>query len=160
MVGAVASDQLRFEHAELRGAVFRDVDLSGAKFIDAFMPGVSISGFVGGLTVNGVEVWPLIEAELDRLHPERVALRPNDGGSGSRSRSLPSSTRSSPFAPIERPGSRRTRRRSPTINSLHHDLKQVRRILRRPTRRCCNACAGCSTRSGGIIATPPAISPC
>ena len=78
MVGAVDSDPPRFEHTELRDAVFRDVDLSGAKFIDAFMPGVSISGFVGGLTVNGVEVWPLIEAELDRLHPERVTLRPDD----------------------------------------------------------------------------------
>jgi hypothetical protein len=62
----------------MRGARFRDVDLSGATFVDAMMVGVSISGLVAGLTVNGVEVWPLIEAELDRLHPERVALRPDD----------------------------------------------------------------------------------
>ena len=31
-----------------------------------------------GLRVNGVDVGPLVEAELDRLHPERVKLRPTD----------------------------------------------------------------------------------
>ena len=38
--------------------------------------GADIDGAINGLRVNGVEVLPLIEAELDRLHPERVALRP------------------------------------------------------------------------------------
>ena len=38
--------------------------------------GADIDGAVDGLRVNGVEVMPLIEAELDRLHPERLRLRP------------------------------------------------------------------------------------
>lgn len=36
------------------------------------------SGAIGGLKINGVEVEPLIEAELDRRHPERTKLRPTD----------------------------------------------------------------------------------
>lgn len=37
-----------------------------------------ISGAIGGLRINGIEVEPLVEAELDRRHPERTALRPTD----------------------------------------------------------------------------------
>src|SRR4051812_15306200 len=36
----------------------------------------TISGDVTGMTVNGVAVAPLVEAELDRRHPERTELRP------------------------------------------------------------------------------------
>lgn len=68
----------RFERTDLSGAVFRDVDLSGAAFVDAVMIGVRISGLVQGMTINDVEVAPLVEAELDRRHPERLALRPTD----------------------------------------------------------------------------------
>ena len=42
------------------------------------MQSLSINGEVESLTVNGIDVVPLIEAELDRRHPERVKLRPTD----------------------------------------------------------------------------------
>jgi hypothetical protein len=65
----------RFIGADLSGAVFRDVDLRRAKIVDALLDGAEVSGSITGLQVNGVEVAPLVEAELDRRHPERQALR-------------------------------------------------------------------------------------
>ena len=35
-----------------------------------------LDGDITRLRVNGVEIGPLVEAELDRLHPERAAFRP------------------------------------------------------------------------------------
>jgi hypothetical protein len=39
---------------------------------------VEISGEISNLRVNGVDVVPLVEAELDHRHPERVKMRPAD----------------------------------------------------------------------------------
>lgn len=39
---------------------------------------VDISGEVESLRVNGIDVVPLVEAELDRRHPERATLHPTD----------------------------------------------------------------------------------
>lgn len=39
---------------------------------------VDISGEVDNVRINDVDVGPLIEAELDRRHPERVKLCPSD----------------------------------------------------------------------------------
>ena len=50
----------------------------GARIIGSVLIDVEIDAYVKNLTVNGVDVVPLVEAELDRLHPERVALRPTD----------------------------------------------------------------------------------
>jgi hypothetical protein len=49
----------------------RGVDLTGAE----------IEGEIDGLRILGVEVAPLLEAELDRRHPERAALRARDADS-------------------------------------------------------------------------------
>jgi hypothetical protein len=68
----------RFVRADLSGATFRDVDLTDAKVTDAVLVNVSLSGLIIGLTVNDVDVGPLITAELDRRHPERVLLRSTD----------------------------------------------------------------------------------
>ena len=57
-------------------ATFREVDLSGARMRGVLLVSADIDGAIDGLRVNGVEVMPLIEAELDRLHPERLRLRP------------------------------------------------------------------------------------
>ena len=65
----------RFTRVDLRGATFRDVDLTGARFTDVTLVGADVSGLIVDLRVNGVEVAPLVEAELDRRHPERLALR-------------------------------------------------------------------------------------
>lgn len=39
---------------------------------------VEIDGDIAGLRVNGVDVGPLVEAELDRRHPQRALMRPVD----------------------------------------------------------------------------------
>jgi hypothetical protein len=65
----------RFTRVDMSGATFRDVDLRGAKIVDALLENVELSGLITGLRVNGVEVAPLVEAELDRRYPERLALR-------------------------------------------------------------------------------------
>lgn len=78
----------RFEGVRLTGARFTDVDFTDARFhlVDltgvsirgAELVNVSITGEVENLTVNGVDVGPLVEAELDRRDPDRVAMRPTD----------------------------------------------------------------------------------
>lgn len=67
-----------FELVYLRGARFERVDLTGARIRSALLEDVDISGEVLSLRVNGIDVVPLVEAELDRLHPERTKLRPVD----------------------------------------------------------------------------------
>ena len=59
---------------DLSGQTIRNVDLSNARIVNADLTGASIEGEVGGLRINGVEVWPLIAKELERLHPERKLL--------------------------------------------------------------------------------------
>jgi hypothetical protein len=76
----------RFEDADLTGAEFWDVDLTGARFrlVDltgatirgAALVNVDISGMMENLRVNGVDVVPLVEAELDRRYPDRAKMRP------------------------------------------------------------------------------------
>ena len=78
----------RFERADLRGAQFSAVSLAGARFRGADLTGVvmrgvelvdvDIHGEIHNLTINGVDVVPLIVAELDRRDPDRVAMRPVD----------------------------------------------------------------------------------
>jgi hypothetical protein len=65
-----------FIGTDLAGAEFREADLSGARMRGVLLIGADIDGAIGGLRLHGVDVAPLVEAELDRLHPERKALRP------------------------------------------------------------------------------------
>lgn len=72
----------------LRGARLEDLDLSharlhapnfeGAKITDAWFHDADISGDLRGLRLNGVEVAPLVVAELERRDPERKKLRAAD----------------------------------------------------------------------------------
>ncbi|MEV7228138.1 MULTISPECIES: DinB family protein [Polymorphospora] len=76
----------RFERVNLSGARFRASDLSGASLRGVAMTGVvmrgvelvdvDIYGEIANLTVNGVDVGPLIDAELDRRYPDRAKMRP------------------------------------------------------------------------------------
>jgi hypothetical protein len=78
----------RFERSDLTGAQFWAVDLTGARLRGADLSGVvmrgvelidvSIDGGVQNLTINGVNVGPLIDAELDRRYPDRAKMRPAD----------------------------------------------------------------------------------
>ena len=82
-----------FNGDDLRRAEFRDVDLSGGRFVGSDLSGVVMRGVVveameidapwlseGStyLRVNGVDVIPLVEAELDRRFPGRALRRAND----------------------------------------------------------------------------------
>lgn len=74
-----------FRRSDLSNARFRGVNLTGAKFRGAWMAGAELDGYISGLTIWGVEVVPLINAELDRRHPERALLsatEPKDLRSG------------------------------------------------------------------------------
>ncbi|WP_210440042.1 DinB family protein [Nocardioides xinjiangensis] len=77
-----------FREVRLAGADLRDVDLSEVRLRAAWLKGVRMTGVeapdmeihgeVGRLVVNGVDVAPLVEAELDRRMPERALMRPTD----------------------------------------------------------------------------------
>src|ERR1700754_3909698 len=65
----------RFDNEDLTGAEFRERDLSGARLVGVVMEGAEIDGVVTNLVVNGVQVMPYVEAELDRRHPVRLLMR-------------------------------------------------------------------------------------
>ncbi len=65
----------RFEDEDLTGAEFRECDLSRARLVGVVMQDAEIDGLVTNLVVNGVEVMPYVEAELDRRHPVRLLIR-------------------------------------------------------------------------------------
>ena len=88
----------RFEKVSLRGAAFtqvylndvtmRSVDFTGVQIRGALLHGSRIRGaelidvvIVGELqnvVVNGVDIAPLVDAELNRRMPERAKMRPDD----------------------------------------------------------------------------------
>ncbi len=78
---------------DLRGAEFVDADLRGARFVRSDLSGVVMRGVdvqgmdidapwlfdgEGSLRVNGVDVVPLVEAELNRRFPGRSDRRADD----------------------------------------------------------------------------------
>jgi hypothetical protein len=65
----------RFDVRDLRGARFVDCDFSGVRAVSGTFVDVELSGWVDGLSVNGVDVTEYVTAELDRRHPERAQLR-------------------------------------------------------------------------------------
>jgi uncharacterized protein YjbI with pentapeptide repeats len=65
----------RLEDADFSGARLHSPNLEGARITDGWLHDADISGYIDGLRVNGIEVAPLVEAELDRRFPERVKLR-------------------------------------------------------------------------------------
>jgi hypothetical protein len=72
----------------LPGARLEDVDFSnarlhapnfqGARITNAWFYNADVSGDLEGLRLNGVEVAPLVMAELERRFPERAKLRASD----------------------------------------------------------------------------------
>jgi DinB superfamily/Pentapeptide repeats (8 copies) len=77
-----------FEHVDLTGAEFRAVDLSHARLRGVDLNGIvmrgvelvdtRIDGEIQNLVINGVDVAPLVNAELDRRYPDRAKMRPTD----------------------------------------------------------------------------------
>ncbi|PZF79814.1 DinB family protein [Jiangella anatolica] len=68
----------RFEGVNLAGARFRNVNFYRAVLRGAELFETEIDGDISGLRINGVEVAPLVEAELDRREPDRARMRPAD----------------------------------------------------------------------------------
>ena len=78
----------RFERVDLTGTEFRTVDLSNARLRGVDLSGVVMSGVelanvridgeILNLVINGVDVGPLVDAELDRRYPDRAKMRPTD----------------------------------------------------------------------------------
>jgi hypothetical protein len=78
----------RFDNVNLTGAGFCNADLTGARFRVADLTRVTISGSslrdmdisgqIDNVRINGVDVVPLVEAELDRRYPDRAKMRPGD----------------------------------------------------------------------------------
>ncbi len=68
----------RFEEVDFAHSWFRNVYFVGATLRGAWLEDVDIDGEIRNVRINGVDVAPLVEAELDRLHPERAKLRPTD----------------------------------------------------------------------------------
>src|SRR3954453_9813387 len=68
----------RIEDADFSGARLHAPNFEGAKITDAWFYGADISGDLEGLRLNGVEVGPLVTAELERQFPERAKLRATD----------------------------------------------------------------------------------
>ncbi len=80
----------RFERVTLSGADLRAVDLANARFRGVDLSGVVMSGVelvnvdiygeIENLTINGVDIGPLVNAELDRRYPDRAKMRPTEPG--------------------------------------------------------------------------------
>lgn len=78
----------RFEHVDLSASEFRASDLTESRFRGVELNRVRMSGVelvdvdiygeILNVTINGVDIGPLVEAELDRRYPERAKMRPTD----------------------------------------------------------------------------------
>lgn len=68
----------RLDDADFSGARLHSPNFESTRITDGWLRNADISGYIEGLRVNGVDVAPLVEAELDRRFPERVKLRAID----------------------------------------------------------------------------------
>ena len=68
----------RFEEVDFSRTWFRNVYFVGAKLRGAWLEDVDIDGELRNVRINGVDIGPLVEAELDRKYPQRTKLRPTD----------------------------------------------------------------------------------
>ncbi len=79
-----------FRSKDLRGSTFHEVDLRDSRFREVWLGNVvmrgvalvdvDIDGEIDNLRINGVDVAPLVEAELNRRMPDRAKMRPTDAG--------------------------------------------------------------------------------
>ena len=72
------SDQFRgarIHLCDLSGLEIRDCDVTGLKIVDCYGGNVYLGGGFERVVVNDVDVTAYVEAELDRLHPNRVLAR-------------------------------------------------------------------------------------
>jgi hypothetical protein len=65
-----------FAPVDLSDTQFRAVYLKGTLMRGVELVDVDIYGEIGNLTINGVDIGPLVNAELDRRYPDRTKMRP------------------------------------------------------------------------------------
>ncbi|OKI49530.1 DinB family protein [Micromonospora sp. CB01531] len=58
---------------QVRGALFNRCRMRGVELVD-----IEISGELQNVVVNGVDIAPLVDAELNRRMPDRMRMRPDD----------------------------------------------------------------------------------
>jgi hypothetical protein len=68
-----------FWGADLKGALFRDVNLTDVKISHAWLVNVDIDALVDKVVINGVDVTTYVN-ERDPWYPLRAMLRPSDPG--------------------------------------------------------------------------------
>lgn len=64
--------RVHVDNVRVRAAEIRGVRMIGVELVD-----VEIDGELRNVVVNGVDIAPLVEAELNRRMPERAAMRPD-----------------------------------------------------------------------------------
>lgn len=68
----------RLRSVDLTGAEIRSAEFAGTRLIGVELIDVEITGELRNVLVNGVDIAPLVEAELNRRMPERALMRPVD----------------------------------------------------------------------------------
>ena len=68
----------RFWRVNLSGSRLHSVELIDVKITDAWVNNVEISGLIGTLKVNEVDVSAFVRGELDKRYPERRMLSATD----------------------------------------------------------------------------------
>jgi hypothetical protein len=68
----------RIENADFGDQRLHGPNFEGTKVTDGWFVNADFSGDISGLVINGVEVEPLVSAELDRQFPIRLKLRATD----------------------------------------------------------------------------------
>ncbi len=68
----------RFEEVDFSQSRFHNVYFQDTVVRGAWLQRVEIDGYLDDVRINGVDVGPLIEAELDRRDPDRRLVRPSD----------------------------------------------------------------------------------
>ncbi|MBN9110216.1 MAG: DinB family protein [Pseudonocardia sp.] len=71
-------DGVRLADTRLTNLRVAGAELWRVRVRGAWIGEVEIDGHIQGLTINGVDVGPLVEAELDRRDPLRATMRPTD----------------------------------------------------------------------------------
>jgi len=65
--------QVDLSGVDIRGALLRGTRMSGVELVD-----VEITGDLRNVIVNGVDIAPLVNQELNRLFPDRAKMQPSD----------------------------------------------------------------------------------
>jgi len=65
----------RFINADCSGLTLRDCNVTHFKITNSYLDDVRVSGHLGNVVVNDIDVTAFVQEELDRRHPERKQLR-------------------------------------------------------------------------------------